>query len=117
MYGRPFRPPVVDAFLELISKSPLPISLKWAARELAIGRSHLQHLLREHLNRTFRDCLREEIARRAAHRIVGSPHMSLASVAESLNLDERTMARYINRVFGCSPSELRRKPKPDSPTT
>lgn len=109
MYGHGEAHLAVQRLLaHLWSGSPVPPDALQAARLVGVSQSHLHHLLKRHLGRTYLDVVREVRVRRACRLLEESPHSSISEVADSAGYTPRSMCRDFMRVLGLTPSMLRR---------
>lgn len=110
MYGRAATHVAIERLVEhLSSESPLPRTSRDAARLVGISQSHLHHLLRGQIGRSYLDLLREARAHRARRLLVDSPHSSISEVADLAGYSTRTLCRDFLKVFGVTPSQMRRE--------
>jgi AraC-like DNA-binding protein len=108
MYGDVTHAAVERLLSYLSSEMPLPATSRDAARLVGVSHSHLHHLLRRELGRSYLDLVRETRARRARQALAASPHSSITEVADQVGYTTRTMCRDFLKVFGATPSQLRR---------
>lgn len=108
MYGRDdVHAAVLRLLAHLSSGSPLPGSARGAARLVGVSHSHLHHLLKQQLGRTYLGLVRETRVQRARHLLESSPQWSISEVAEAAGYTTRSMCRDFVRTLGMTPSQMR----------
>lgn len=109
MYGHGEAHLAVQRLLaHLLSDSPLPHGARHAARLVGVSHSHLHHLLKRHLGRTYLQLIREARVQRACRLLKQSPQCSISEIADSTGYTPRSMCRDFMKVLGMTPSMLRR---------
>ena len=111
MYGHMEHHPIIKQFLTLLNARPddlLKSTVKEAARMLGVSESHLQHLLREELNSSYTQLLRDVRARRAKALLLQHPEKTISEIAVACGYTSETMHRHFVKLFGHCPSHFRR---------
>ena len=109
MYGPASIHVAVERLLAYLSSDkPLPMTCGDAAKFVGCSQSHLQHLLRHQLGRSYVELRREARAHRAYFTLVSSPGLTIGEVAEVVGCTTRTMGRDLHKLFAVTPSQLRR---------
>lgn len=108
MYGRVEIHAAVQRLLAHLSSGlPLPGSARHAARLVGVSHSHLHHLLKQQLGRTYLGLVREIRVQRACQLLESCPQSSISEVAEATGYTTRSMCRDFVRILGVTPSQTR----------
>ena len=115
MLGPHARHPAIDRLLEMFrSTAVAQVDLRRASRAIGMSQSHLQHLLRRQMGKTFTQLSREVRVQRAWSLMSASPHLTIEEVAEAAGYSTKTMCRHFKDVFGRTPSDCRFGGRPSS---
>jgi transcriptional regulator GlxA family with amidase domain len=110
MYGRLVLHPAVQRLVAILgSNAPIPTTSRAAARMVGLSESHLHHLLRRQLNRSYLELVTETRVRRAHEMLMSSPQRNISEIADNAGYTTRTMCRHFRKVFGAPPAEIRRR--------
>ncbi len=85
------------------------ITVDMAAKELFISASHLMHLFREQVGKTFNDCL-TEYRIQAAREMLKDPRNKVYEVCERIGYgDVKYFSQLFKKITGTSPSEYMKR--------